>query len=57
MALRLGSVCALALVFAAGAALAAEQFETRLSSSPTLMPRVHHPNNGAAIYVFALPDN
>lgn len=23
----------------------------------TLMPQVHHPNNGAAIFVFALPDN
>jgi len=34
MALRLGSVCALALVFAAGPAFAAEQFETRLCLSP-----------------------
>jgi alcohol dehydrogenase (cytochrome c) len=23
----------------------------------TLMPGVHHPNNGAAVFVFALPDN
>ena len=23
----------------------------------TLMPDVHHPNNGAAVFVFALPDN
>jgi len=23
----------------------------------TLMPQVHHPNNGAAVFVFALPDN
>jgi CHRD domain len=34
MALRLGGVCALALVWALQPALAAEQFETRLSSSP-----------------------
>src|SRR5579871_4801272 len=34
MALRAGGVCALALVFVAGPALAAEQFETRLSPSP-----------------------
>lgn len=32
--MRLGLVCALALEFAAGPALAAEQFETRLSPSP-----------------------
>jgi hypothetical protein len=57
MALQVGSARALALVFAAGPAFAAEQSETRLSPSPALMPQVHHPNNGAAIYVFALPDN
>ena len=34
MALRLGWVCAVALVLAAGPAVAAEQFETRLSPSP-----------------------
>jgi hypothetical protein len=34
MALRLASVCALALAFAAGPAFAAEQFEARLSPSP-----------------------
>jgi len=32
--LRLGGVCALALLFAAGPALGAEQFESRLSPSP-----------------------
>ena len=32
--MRLGGVCAVALLFAAGPALAAEQFETRLSPSP-----------------------
>jgi hypothetical protein len=52
---------------AAGATNEKEQFETRLSASPltdgnlgkptTLMPDVHHPNNGAAVFVFALPDN
>ena len=51
---------------AAGATSKKEQFEPRLSASPltdgnlakptTLMPDVHHPNNGAAIFVFALPD-
>ena len=34
MALRLGVVCAVALVLVAGPAVAAEQFETRLSPSP-----------------------
>ena len=32
--MRLGGVCALALLFTAGPALGAEQFETRLSPSP-----------------------
>jgi hypothetical protein len=52
---------------AAGATGKKEQFETHLSASPltddnpgkstTLMPDVHRPNNGAAVFVFALSDN
>jgi hypothetical protein len=34
MALRLGGICLLALAWAVGPAMAAEQFETRLSPSP-----------------------
>jgi alcohol dehydrogenase (cytochrome c) len=28
-----------------------------VAKSVTLLPGVHHPNNGNAIFVFALPDN
>jgi hypothetical protein len=52
---------------AAAGATSKEQFEMRLSASPltagnlgkptTLMPDMHHPNNGAAVFSFALSDN
>ena len=63
--MRLSTIACL-LAFAAAPALA-EPFETRLAPSPATEGTrgnvtgegrgLHHPNNGNALFVFALPDN